>query len=116
MLSGVDQFFTLGSLSTLAGAAGATLMISNALWLAFGVRPHLTGFFAAQIICHGLIWIAAKSAPVEHAIGFVNACLVSVTAAGGANLTGGANLADPAAGKRRGADARATRRFWVRWI
>lgn len=106
----VGEFFTLASLATLAGASGATWVVANTLWLVFRAPPLLVGFFTAQAICHGLV--ALSGAPLfAYAIAFINACLVFMTALGGASLA-----APPDALARTTRTAGGPRRFRVRWI
>lgn len=90
--SDAAQFFTWGSLLTLAGAAGATLVVTNTLKTAFDFSPKWIGLVVAQTVCVGTAFYLGKSSS-DYVIAILNGCLVYLSAAG-ASAAGGA-IANP---------------------
>jgi hypothetical protein len=83
-----NDFFTLQSLGTFAGATGATTVIANAIRLAFGLNQAWVALAVAEAICLGVVLIAyldaAPGVPVVYSayfIAFLNGFLVFCTAA-----------------------------------
>jgi hypothetical protein len=98
-----DQFFTLSSLGTLAGASGATFIVTNTLKTAFGLAPKWAGLVVAQLICVGLAIVSQRSGS-DYVIAVLNGCLVYLSAAGAAEASG---VKDPnTAADRMGAQPR----------
>lgn len=89
----VDQFFTWGALGTLAGATGATFVVTNALSLAFDFSPKWLGLAVAEAICLGTV-AYIKRLLLDWPVAILNGCLVFLSAAGG---TGAVNTAVNAA-------------------
>jgi hypothetical protein len=83
-----EQFFTIGSLATLAGATGATLVVTNTAKQAFGFSRAWFGLLIAQVICVGLA-IQAKRSGSDYVIAVLNGCLVYLSAAGASDAAGG---------------------------
>ena len=91
--SDAAQFFTWGSLLSLAGASGATFVVTNTLKMAFNFSPKWIGLLIAQIVCVGTAAYLGKSSS-DYVIAILNGCLVYLSAAG-ASVTGAA-IANPA--------------------
>jgi len=98
-----DQFFTLSSLGTLAGASGATFIVTNTLKTAFGLAPKWAGLVVAQVICVGLAIMTQRSGS-DYVIAVLNGCLVFLSAAGAAEASGVKDR--KAAARRMGARTR----------
>jgi hypothetical protein len=92
-----EQFFTLDSLATLAGATGATLVVTNTVKQAFGFAQRWFGLLVAQVICIGLAIYAHKTGS-DYVIAMLNGCLVYLGAAGASDAAG--------PGQKRGATSR----------
>jgi hypothetical protein len=83
-----QQFFTMGSLATLAGATGATLVVTNAARQAFGFARAWFGLVVAEVICIGLAIYAGQTGS-DFVIAALNGCLVYLGAAGASDAAGG---------------------------
>jgi hypothetical protein len=82
-----EQFFTLDSLATLAGATGATMVVTNTAKQAFGFSRSWLGFVVAQAVCIGLA-IHADRTGSDYVIAVLNGCLVFLGAAGASDAAG----------------------------
>jgi hypothetical protein len=120
-MSDAAQFFTWTSLTTLAGATGATYVVTNTLKSAFDYSPRWLGLLIAQIICIGTAAYVAVPAG-DCIIAILNGCLVYLSAAGtssaGAVITGQAAQA-PVGGEGKPAAKLATqgksKPFFAAW-
>ena len=83
-----DQYFTFSSLATLAGASGATLIITNTLKQAFDYSRKWVGLIVAQVISIGLV-LQANGGGSDLVLAALNGCLVYLTAAGASDAVGG---------------------------
>jgi hypothetical protein len=117
-----QEFFTLQSMLTLTGAAGATFLICNGIQRAFNVNPRWLALLVAEILAiYGTYASHANGAhPSDYFVAIVNGFLIFATAAGATNMGGGA--AAPAT-QERGAtstasttEARRKRRFFTPWF
>jgi hypothetical protein len=125
-MAAVNDFFTLQSLGTFAGASGATLLIANAIQHAFGFNPRWLALAVAEFVCLGVVATgqvdgAASVTVTPFFVAFVNGFLVFCSAAGltavGAEAQGhtqaprdaGTRVLESArVGERRG--------FWQPWF
>ncbi|MER9227064.1 hypothetical protein NKI39_15765 [Mesorhizobium sp. M0664] len=107
-----QQFFTMASLATLAGAAGATLVVTNVAKQAFGFSRSWFGLVVAEVICVGLAAYARQNGS-DFVIAALNGCLVYLSAAGASDAVGGRQ---PGNGNnnavQRGNNESAMRRGW----
>lgn len=124
-----NEFFTLASLGTLAGATGATVAITNGLKTALNLNPRWLGLIVAEVVCFSVLVAGGPTHPSDWFIGFLNGFLVFATSAGatsvGAAATGNA-AADQGAASRSGnvhREGEATKRavptrppFWFPWF
>lgn len=89
---GVSQFFTWGSLGTLAGATSATFVVTNTIQSAIGWSAKWAGLVIAEVICVGAAYLAGQSG-TDYIIALLNGCLVYLSAAGataaGTNIVNG---------------------------
>jgi hypothetical protein len=107
-----DEFFTWAALGTLAGASGATFVITNTLRSALGWSPKWLGLAVAQVICIGAAAELGK-ANSDYVIAILNGCLVYLSAVGVASASGGA----AASAVARGNASRAPQnRFFSPWF
>src|SRR5262249_8586763 len=83
-----DQFYTWPTLGTLAGASGATFIITNTLRSALDWSPKWLGLVVAQAICIGGGAVLGKQAS-DSVIAILNGCLVYLSAVGVASATAG---------------------------
>jgi hypothetical protein len=109
-----QEFFTLQSMLTLTGAAGATFVVCNGLQSAFNFNPRWLALVVAQCLSVYGTYAShsATSVPSDYFVAVVNGFLIYATATGGTNILGGsaapavargaADAAAPQAGSRRG--------------
>lgn len=111
------EFFTLQSMVTLAGAAGATFVVCNGLQKAFNFNPRWLALVVAQVIVLAGTASTGATRPIDYLVGIINGFLVYLTAAGGTDAAAGATGAQPVA---RGAAAQSApqpkRRFLTPWF
>jgi hypothetical protein len=124
-----NEFYTLTTLGTLAGATGATVTVANTFKSLCDVNPRWLGFATAQAVCLGVLFAAGAQHQSDWFVAVLNGCLVHLAAAGtsatGAAAFGGGGGASGAGG---GAVARGEpsvlaesavgkpkRKFWMRW-
>ncbi len=86
-MAAVNDFFTLQSLGTFAGASGATLLIANAIQYVFNFNPRWLALAVAEFICLGVVAAgqidsASAIAVTPFFVAFVNGFLVFCSAAG----------------------------------
>ena len=115
------EFFTLQSMFTLTGAAGATFVIANGLQRAFNFNPRWLALVIAEILClYGAY--ATGGAGSDYVVGLVNGFLVYSTAAGVTAISGNApperdrTVVDRDRGGSSGATAQPRRRFLTSWF
>jgi hypothetical protein len=77
----MSQFFTWGSLATLAGATSATFVVTNTIQSALGWSAKWAGLIVAEVICLGAVFVAGQSG-TDYIIALLNGCLVYLSAAG----------------------------------
>jgi hypothetical protein len=123
-----NEFYTLTTLGTLAGATGATVAVTNALKVAFDLNPKWLGLLIAEIVCLGILMAIGPTRQSDWFIAVLNGCLVFTTAAGattvGAAATGnidgtasaGAARSGNVQTERPGPAAKAKRSFWSPWL
>lgn len=119
-----NEFYTLASLGTLAGATGCTVAVTNALKLAFNISPRWLGLLVAQVICIGALFFVGPAHASDWFIAVLNGFLVFVTAAGataiGSAVTGAPKDASDRTGNvKRGPEAPSSasaKRFWSPWF
>jgi hypothetical protein len=112
------EFFTLQSMLTLAGAAGATFVVSNGLQAAFNFNPKWLALAVAQVI----ILVGTKltgGTGSDYFVAVINGFLVFATTAGATHALGSSGT--PAVG--RGAQEASSpqplavrRRFLTPWF
>jgi hypothetical protein len=107
-----EQFFTLDSLATLAGATGATLVVTNTAKQAFGFAQRWFGLLVAEVVCIGLaIW--AHRTGSDYVIAMLNGCLVFLGAAGASD---GASPGSRGNATSRGSAAEEVHTWWNRFF
>jgi hypothetical protein len=125
----INDFFTLQSLGTFAGASGATLLIANAIQYVFNFNPRWLALAVAEFISLGVVAVGqidgvSAVAATPFFVAFVNGFLVFCSAAGltamGAGSRGrtrgarGAETMIPRPLGRGSGDER--RGFWQPWF
>jgi hypothetical protein len=84
-----DDFFTVATFSTLAGAVGITTVVTGALYKARGWPPAKVGLAVAFLVTIGGLFLADKIGdPKADVVGFFNAFLVYLSAAGVTDAAG----------------------------
>jgi len=93
MIANQNDFFTLQTLGTFAGAVGATAVISNGCQQAFNFNPRWLGFGIAEVICIGAAFLPSLEMTVDLSatippilVAIVNGFLVFTSAAGLTNV------------------------------
>lgn len=107
-----NEFFTWGALGSLAGASGATFVITSTLRSAFDWSPKWLGLVVAQIICIGASVSLGKSGS-DSIIAILNGCLVYLSAVGLASASGGTTTSATARG---GTNTAPPRGFFSSWF
>ena len=82
------EFFTLQSMLTLTGAAGATFVISNGLQAAFNFNPR----WLALAIAQAIVLVGTKltgGSGADYFVGVINGFLVFSTTVGATHALGG---------------------------
>jgi hypothetical protein len=129
-----NEFYSIATLGTLAGATGATVLGTNALKSAFDWNPRWLGLAIAEVICVGVLYATGPSHNSDWFIAVLNGCVVYMTATGttaaGNRLTGrrhrrGGGAGGSGASRRSGnvlseepelqEDARRKPAFWEPW-
>lgn len=86
LMDEVTQFYTLGTLMTLTGAAGATFVITNGLQNAFTYNPRWLGLLVAFVVTLAPLVVLPlaedQTLPQAIFVGICNAFLVFATAGG----------------------------------
>jgi len=99
------DFFTVASFGTLAGVVLITTVVTAALDKSFGWAPAKTGLAAAFLVIIAGLFLADKIGdPKADIVGFFNAFLVYLSAAGVSDAAGSTRF--------RGAGARPWFRSW----
>ena len=115
-ISSPDQFITVTSLGTMAGASAATFVVTNALKMAFNLAPKWLGLLIAQLICVGLA-IMSNASGSDYVIAVLNGGLVFLSAAGASGVSGSAARATERGDEPgRGDVAPLRRRFFSSWF
>ena len=132
-MEGQNDFFTLQSLGTFAGATGATLVISNSLQRVLNRNPAWMALVVAEVICIATVVLTHESASEgttilmsDYFVAVVNGFLVFCSAAGstsvGGAVTGEANPAAPAIARGSATEAAsvpgttARRSYFTTWF
>jgi hypothetical protein len=103
-----DDFFTLATFTTLAGSAGITAAVTAALYKSAGWNPAKTGLAAAFLVVGAGLVLADRITDLKaDVVGFFNAFLVYLSAAG---------LSDLGASKTRGGLAAGSRPWFRSWF
>ncbi len=94
-MAAVNDFFTLQSLGTFAGASGATLLIGNAIQYVFNVNPRWLALAVAEFVCLGVVAVGqidgvSAVAVTPFFVAFVNGFLVFCSAVGLTEMGAGA--------------------------
>lgn len=116
------EFFTLQSMLTLTGAAGATFVISNGLQAAFNFNPRWLALAIAQVI----VIVGTKltgGGGADYFVGIINGFLVFSTTVGATHALGGGGGGGGAPPVARGAEeavapqrTESRRRFLSPWF
>ena len=115
-----NDWVTLASVGTFAGATSATTVVSNGIQKAFDFNPRWLGLLIAEVLCVGLVFTVpyegSTSLGGRIVLAVINGFFVFAAASGatsiGNSLTPGAERKD-AQGHAEG--LRPTRRFWSPW-
>jgi hypothetical protein len=84
-----DDFFTVATFGTLAGAVGITTAVTGALYKALGWSPAKTGLAVAFLVTIAGLFLADKIGdPKADVVGFFNTFLVYLSAAGVSDAAG----------------------------
>jgi hypothetical protein len=128
-----NDFFTLQSLGTFAGAVGATAVVTNGLQRAFDFNPKWLALLLAEVVCLVIVYFTHAYAPAgtqtltsDYFVAVINGFLVfcsaaGVTGIGSAAVHGAEPTSNPAPSdaQARGpgavAPSRRSRGFWSRW-
>lgn len=81
-----NEFYTLTTLGTLAGASGATVAVTNALKNAVGISVKWLGLLVAQVVCLGVLAASGPTHASDWFIAILNGFLVYATAAGATSV------------------------------
>jgi len=82
------DFYTVQSMLTLSGSAGATFVVCNGLQRALDFNPRWLALAVAQVVVLGGVYFSQNTAAVDYFIGVINGFLVFCTAAGATNALG----------------------------
>ena len=77
-----NEFFTLESFSTLTGATGITVVVTNGLKNAFKINPAWLGLIVAVAIALTGVCLTGETRFSDYVIGLLNGFLIFATAAG----------------------------------
>jgi len=95
-----DDFFTVASFSTLAGCVAITTVVTGGLYKFVGWQPAKTGLIVAFLAVAAGLFLADKlSDPKADVVGFFNAFLVYLSAAGASDGASGAVVRGVAPGR-----------------
>lgn len=85
-----DDFFTVATFGTLVGSVGITTIMTGGLYKALGWSPAKTGLVVSLVVIAAGLYLADKIAdPKADVVGFFNAFLVFLSAAGVSDAAGG---------------------------
>ena len=108
-----SEFFTRGSMATLAGAAGMTAVICNTLQSALNFNPKWLALVVAQIIS---VLGAYYSGQHDYVVAVVNGLLIFSTASGGTSVAGAALNAKGSGTRGMRRDEPVKRGFLAPWF
>ena len=121
-----NEFFTISTLGTLAGATGATVAVTNGIKTAFNADPRWLGLLVAEVVCLGVLLAGGQAQAQDWFIGILNGFLVFATSAGatavGAATAGRSAAKQNARSRRAGGTLESTppppsrQRFWSSWF
>lgn len=127
-----NDFFTLQSLATFAGAVGATTVVANGCQRAFNFNPSWFALALAEVICVAVVFISHTDAgnaitppASDYFVAVINGFLVYCSASGATRAldnTVGAGPTPTASATERGdstrdmVDSRPRRRFLSPWF
>ncbi len=77
-----NEFFTIQSFSTLTGATGITVVVTNGLKNAFKINPAWLGLIVALLISLAGVCLTGETKASDYLIGLLNGFLIFATAAG----------------------------------
>jgi len=118
-----NDFFTLQTLATFAGATGATTIIANGIQRAFNFNPRWLALAISQLICVGMVVFTHLQAPQgvsippsDYFIAVINGFLVFATAAGTTSIGAATHstTGEGSRGSRKAAPIK--RRFFTPWF
>ena len=82
-MDGVQDFFTIGSFGSLAGATVIVSVLTNTFRLLFGLSPRWFAFVASlTVVMVGGCLAGALNSTLEWVLASLNGCLVFCTSAG----------------------------------
>jgi SNF family Na+-dependent transporter len=85
------EFFTVQSMATLTGAAGATFVVANGIQQAFNRNPRWLALLIAMVISVFGTYTSHRPDPTDwtdYFVAVVNGFLIFATAAGGTHIAG----------------------------
>lgn len=82
------DFYTVQSMLTLSGSAGATFVVCNGLQRALDFNPRWLALAVAQVVVLGGVYFSQNTAVVDYFVGVINGFLVFCTAVGATNALG----------------------------
>jgi|GEM_PF-2918458 len=110
-----EEFFTLGSLGTMAVASGAILAVTNTIRRVFGIGHLVVPLIVALVITFSVAAAAHKLGNwPEWIVAFLNACLLFCTATGAQELVTADQLKPKVAGAPE-LQRRRSLRWWSSW-
>ncbi len=115
-----NDFFTLQSLGTFAGAVGATTVVSNGLQRALDFNPKWLALALAEVICLAIVFYShtqagadARPMSADYFVALINGFLVFCSAAGATAAAAQAANKEPTT---KGPGVHAPKReFWSNW-
>ena len=107
-----NEFFTVQTLGSFAGATGATVVIANTYQQLLKGNPKWVAFVTAQVVVLGTAYFL-KVEPAGYLLGFLNGCLVFLSAAGGSEIISNNNAGDP---ELQGANGKSRRNWRTSWF
>jgi hypothetical protein len=85
-----DDFFTIATFGTLLGSVTLTTIVTGGLYKSLGWSPAKTGLIVSFVVIIAGLFLAEKLAdPKADVVGFFNAFLVYLSAAGVSDAAGG---------------------------
>jgi hypothetical protein len=118
-----NDFFTIGTLATFAGATGATTIIANGIQRAFNLNPRWLALSISELICVGVVFFTHRQAPPEvllhpsdYFVAVVNGFLVFATAAGTTSIGSATGLTASRGSRGTRKAAAMNRHFFTPWF